>query len=164
MKKSRLPQLLCVGLLTVALIACKKEVVIKPNSPNVEGTASTTTGEKINNDLPSSVQDFITQQYPNTSILKYEVKQAPIVGNRYEIKMNNGAELKFDKDGNWVEIKDKQGLNPNLLPASIVSYLNTHYKGVDVESIDKESDKIKVELVNDIDLEFDKNGNFLRVD
>lgn len=113
--------------------------------------------------MPANVKNFLAKYYPNATVAKYESKTT-IVGKKYEVKLNNGAEIDFDKNGNWEEISDKQGVPTALIPASIKTYLAKNYKGVKVESIDKESNKIKVDLINDIDLEFDKNGKFLRID
>jgi len=113
--------------------------------------------------MPANVKSFLAKYYPKATVIKYEAKTT-LVGKKYEVKLNNGAEIDFDKNGNWEEISDKQGVPNVLIPAKIKSYLNQHYKGVAVESIDKDGNKIKVDLLNDIDLEFDKNGNFLRVD
>lgn len=140
------------------------------------GTLFFQANDKVNSDLlnpvnlsvsyqqmPANVKSFIAKHYPKATVIKYESKTT-LTGKKYEIKLNNDAEIDFDKNGNWEEISDKQGVPTVLIPAKIKSYLNQHYKGVKVESIDKDGNKIKVDLLNDIDLEFDKNGNFLRVD
>jgi len=113
--------------------------------------------------MPANIKSFLAKYYPKATVAKYEAKTT-VVGKKYEVKLNNGAEIDFDKNGNWEEISDKQGVPAALIPASIKTYLAKNYKGVNVESIDKESNKIKVDLINDIDLEFDKNGKFLRID
>lgn len=113
--------------------------------------------------MPANIKSFLAKYYPNATVAKYESKKT-LVGQKYEVKLNNGAEIDFDKNGIWEEISDKQGVPSTLIPAKIKLYLAQKYKGVKVESIDKENNKIKVELINDIDLEFDKNGKFLRID
>ncbi|MCD9854581.1 PepSY-like domain-containing protein [Epilithonimonas sp. JDS] len=113
--------------------------------------------------MPANIKSFLAKYYPKATVSKYEAKTT-VVGKKYEVKLNNGAEIDFDKNGNWEEISDKQGVPAALIPASIKTYLAKNYKGVNVESIDKENNKIKVDLINDIDLEFDKNGKFLRID
>lgn len=113
--------------------------------------------------MPANIKSFLAKYYPKATVVKYESKST-VVGKKHEVKLNNGAEIDFDKNGNWEEISDKQGVPSALIPAKIKTYLAQKYKGVKVEAIDKEKNKIKVDLINDIDLEFDKNGNFLRID
>ena len=104
----------------------------------------------------------MAKYYPKATVAKYESKNT-LVGRKYEVKLNNGAEIDFDKNGNWEEISDKQGVPTDLIPVKIKAYVDKKYKGVKVEAIDKEKNKIKVDLNNDIDLDFDKNGNFVRI-
>ncbi|MNK30380.1 hypothetical protein D3C87_487970 [compost metagenome] len=113
--------------------------------------------------MPANIKSFLAKYYPKATVAKYESKNT-LVGRKYEVKLNNGAEIDFDKNGNWEEISDKQGIATSLIPVKIKAYVDKKYKGVKVEAIDKEKNKIKVDLNNDIDLEFDKNGNFLRID
>lgn len=114
-------------------------------------------------EMPATIKSFLGKYYPKATVVKYEAKST-VVGKKYEVKLNNGAEIDFDKNGNWEEISDKQGISFALIPAKIKAYLNQNYKGIKVEKIDKERNKIKIDLQNDIDLEFDKNGKFLRID
>lgn len=113
--------------------------------------------------MPANIKSFLAKYYPKATVAKYESKNT-LVGRKYEVKLNNGAEIDFDKNGNWEEISYKQGVPTALIPVKIKAYVDKKYKGAKVEAIDKEKNKIKVDLNNDIDLEFDKNGNFLRID
>lgn len=134
----------------------KNEIGLNPigNSVNVPSSFQT---------MPANIKSFLAKYYPKATVAKYEAKST-VVGKKYEVKLNNGAEIDFDKNGNWEEISDKQGVPTALIPVKIKTYLDQKYKGLKVESIDKEKNKIKVDLMNDIDLEFDKNGKFLRID
>jgi hypothetical protein len=134
----------------------KNEIILNPVANSVRSSTPY-------QEMPATIKSFLAKYYPKATVVKYEAKST-VVGKKYEVKLNNGAEIDFDKNGNWEEINDKQGVSSALIPAKIKTYLNQHYKGVKVESIDKERNKIKVDLQNDIDLEFDKNGKLLRID
>ena|SRR6218665_161455 len=134
----------------------KNEITVNPVANSVKSSIPY-------QEMPATIKSFLAKYYPKTTVVKYEAKST-VVGKKYEVKLNNGAEIDFDKNGNWEEISDKQGVPTALIPAKIKTYLDQKYKGVKVESIDKERNKIKVDLQNDIDLEFDKNGKFLRID
>ena len=45
-----------------------------------------------------------------------------------------------------------------------MNYLKQHYANTFATSVDKEKTKIKVDLASGLDLEFDSNGNFIRID
>ncbi len=134
----------------------KNEITLNPVANSMKYSA-------LYQEMPATIKSFLAKYYPKATVVKYETKST-VVGKKYEVKLNNGAEIDFDKNGNWEEISDKQGVPAALIPAKIKTYLDQKYKGVKVESIDKERNKIKVDLQNDIDLEFDKNGKFLRIE
>lgn len=151
--------------------SCEKKVVV----PNSNETATTSQKSEItppspaaNNadqDLPQNVRTFLTEHYPNIQISKYEVKTS-LDGKKYEVKLNNGVEVEFYNDGNWKEIKDYNGVPDVLVPTKVKTYVNQNYKNIKIESLDKKSEKnkMKVDLLNGVDLEFDMDGNFLRID
>ncbi|RZJ32779.1 MAG: hypothetical protein EOO18_09845, partial [Chryseobacterium sp.] len=110
--------------------ADKKEVVAEQNQSEMVAAG-------FLQQMPANVKDFLAKYYPKATVAKYESKTT-LAGKKYEVKLNNGAEIDFDKNGNWEEISDKQGVNPALIPAKIQTYLDQKYKGIKVESIDKD--------------------------
>lgn len=168
-KKLSVPALTAAALL---MTACEKKVVVQnhdataPQSQVQPGDTISATQNPTaeNQDLPAGIKTFVAQHYPNINMASYEIKNLPGIGKKFEVKMNNGAEIDFDKDGNWEEISDGQGVPEALIPNAIKTYVSRNYKGIKVKSIDKEKNKTKVDLLNGTDLEFDANGKFLRVD
>lgn len=151
--------------------SCAKEVTIKNPAP-ASGSAQTAPSKKSGSaaadqtkDLPPKVKAFIAEHYAGIAIAKYEVKNF-MGGKKYEVKLNNGVEIDFDNEGNWKEIKDPSGIPEVLVPEKIKTYVAKNYPGVKIESFNKKADgsKMKVDLLNDIELEFDMQGNFLRID
>lgn len=155
------------GLLSViTFVACKKEVqVTQPTTTNtnVAEDAQNPTAVSLT-DLPAAALATINQHYTQENIASYEVKTIPIIGKSYEVKFNDGAEIDFDSNGVWHEWKDAKGLPKEIVPANIQTYLSKNYASTFATSMDKEDKKIKIELASDIDLEFDSNGNFVRID
>lgn len=186
MKKKRI--MLSAALLAmVSLYACKKEVIVEqPQAPVAEVVTPTTESEapvlepapeattstegvttvtdQQMKDLPKKANSFLQSYYKGIAVAKYEVKTKPGLGKKYEVKLNNGVEVEFTDSGDWEEIKDPNGVPAALVPASVKSYVDTNYKGIVIKKIDKEKNKIKVDLMNGIDLEFDANGKFVKID
>jgi len=50
--------------------------------------------------LPQIILDYITQNYPNTTITEAEIES----NGGYEVSLSNGIELYFDQDGNFLSI------------------------------------------------------------
>ena len=83
----------------------------------------------------------------------------------FDVNFENGTKVEFDRTGNWKEIKTLSGSVPSsLVPAKIKRYISNNYNGASIVEINKDAYKIDVELSNGVDLDFDKNGNFLRID
>ncbi len=55
-------------------------------------------------DLPQAIRDYISTNYPDNSIIEAEKED-----DGYEVSLNDGTELKFDADGNFVSAEDQNG-------------------------------------------------------
>lgn len=115
--------------------------------------------------LPEAARTFIRASFPDTQIL-HIMEDVESSVKDYEVYLVNGFIIEFDKEGNWVELDsmDKVNLPERLLPASIFSYVTEKYPKEFITEIKNKKDKYEVELSNELDLEFDKNGKFKRVD
>jgi len=117
-------------------------------------------------DLPKSANTFVTTYFPNTTYV-YITKQqiADIDGSVYDVKLSNNFQIDFDVNGNWIDIDGNyQAIPVELVPEKIQTYVAANYPNQFVISIDKERTTVEAELSNDIDLVFDLQGNFLRID
>lgn len=117
--------------------------------------------------LPQAAKEFIEAHFSDLSIREVKNKNSPITnGTVFEVTLSNETELDFDKDGEWRELsaEDDEVLPMTVLPDSIRRYLDQHYAGVALQSVDKELDGYAIELQTDVDILFDLNGKFLRED
>ena len=120
-------------------------------------------------ELPQVSLEYIKQHYPSEQITFVEKDNDFLSWNNndmYEVHFSSGLELNFNKAGEITEIdapKD-QVIPAELLPQAIVSYVENNYSGVGITSWELDGNDQDIELVNGIDLEFDKNGNFRKVD
>ena len=120
-----------------------------------------------NEQLPSVSKSFISEHFGSAKIIS-TIKDTENSGLEYEVKLDNGVNINFDSQGLWQEIEvrnDKTPL-PNtafILPA-IVEYVTINYPTIGINGIDRELNGFDVELTNDLDLEFDSEGNFVRID
>lgn len=157
--------LLLLALSSLTFVACKKEVTITPTDKQIADSLNQNGTGNVNfTDLPAKALETINSHYTQENIASYEVKNVPVIGKSFEVKFNDGAQIDFDSDGVWHEWKDAKGLPKEVLPESIKTYLSKNYAATFATVIDKEKDKIKIDLATDIDLEFDTNGNFVRID
>lgn len=116
------------------------------------------------NQLPAKAKTFIHQHFKGVKVMNV-IQDKDVFSKDFDVNFENGTKIEFDRTGNWKEIKTLSGSVPsNLVPAKIKQYISNNYKGANIVEINKDAYKIDVELSNGVDLDFDKNGNFLRID
>ena len=86
-----------------------------------------------------------------------------VVSRNYDVVLQNGTKLEFDKKGNLTEIDCKRGIVPALLiPQAIKNYLKANYPRQTVKKLEIKKNEYEVELANGLDLTF--NNRFQLVD
>ncbi|WP_394774159.1 PepSY-like domain-containing protein [Flavobacterium sp.] len=116
--------------------------------------------------LPATAQTFLSTHFPAvTVILAEKQNNASINGSIYDVSLSNGFEIDFDINGNWIDIDgNNQAIPVALIPEKIRTYVTSNYPNQFVTSIDNERTYTEIELSNNLELVFDLQGNFLRID
>ena len=117
------------------------------------------------NELPENVKSFIKQHFKNETV-SYVIKEEEfLVIDEYKVSLSDGTEIEFNKNGNWKEISNKtKGIKTSVIPTKILNYCTKSFPNTNIKKIEKSRWKYEVELSNDLDLEFDSDGNFKRID
>lgn len=127
----------------------------------------TTYAQKTNisyESLPNDAKDFININFPETTPAVI-LKDTEAFDVEYEVRFNDGMKIEFSEDGEWKEVKnDINCLTFGFLPENIGKYLENNHYGLCVKEIKRELKGFKVELANDVEIIFDKNGKFKRYD
>jgi len=109
--------------------------------------------------LPQKAQQFITTNFKGVEVL------SATMDDDYEVYLANGTKVEFTLQGDWKEVKCHGSAVPAaIIPAAITKYVKTNFANSTIVKIDKKYNGYEVELNNDIELKFDKNGNFLAID
>lgn len=117
-------------------------------------------------DLPITASTFVNSYFPNAVYLTVKKQnKADNDSSIYDIFLTNGFEIDFDATGNWINIDgNHQPIPVELIPEKINTYVTANYANLFVTSIDKEPNYTEVDLSNNLELIFDLQGNFLRID
>lgn len=114
--------------------------------------------------LPAAAQSFIQKTFPDQDVAYAKVDR-DFGRTTYEVHLNNGVELEFDKTGTWDKVDCNYSAVPaHLVPAAIANYVKSNFGGTAVVKIDKERFGYDVELSNDLELKFNRHGQLMRVD
>lgn len=114
--------------------------------------------------LPQAAQSFVETYFAKSDIavILYEREG---LHNEYEVRLNNGTKIEFDHQGNLEKVDCKTLPVPtDIVPASIVQYVETNHPTMFIVEYSIDRRKQSVELNTEMDIEFDKAGNFLRYD
>lgn len=117
------------------------------------------------NVLPTAAQTVLKNNFKaSVSHIKIDKDLGRI--SEYDVVLNNGTEITFDKDGNWkdVEMNNSTAVPSSFVPANITNYVKQNQKNSKIVGIEKERNGYSVDLANGVEIKFDKQGNFVRYD
>ena len=116
-------------------------------------------------ELPKEAQMFLTQHFEGIEVLYAKADCDMGVVTSYDVVLEGDVKIEFNRSGEWTSVDCEKGQVPNgVLPQGVLEYVGKRFAGAYVVEIEKGLRGYEVKLSNDIDLEFDKDGKFLRVD
>jgi len=114
-------------------------------------------------EIPAAIQNYVKTHFPVQTITKAEIDRDG-TKNEYEIQLNQYTELEFDHNYKIKKIEGKSALPKSVVPASINDYIVAHYPKNAIIGWEAERKDQEVKLDNGVELKFNKNGEFIRVD
>ena len=116
------------------------------------------------NALPAKAQTLLSQHFNDQKVMLATIESG-VVSRSYDVVLQNGTKLELDKKGNLTEIDCKQDIVPaQLIPQAIRNYLKDNYAGLSVKKIEMNKNEYEVELVNGLDLTFNKHFQLIDID
>ncbi|WP_326981276.1 PepSY-like domain-containing protein [Chryseobacterium sp. MYb264] len=117
------------------------------------------------NQLPKTAKNFLFTNFKGTKIGS-AIEDREIYGvDEYKVYLANGMKIEFDSRGNWKEVDGKHQKIPyGFIPKSITNYVAKSFPHTSITQVKKERWSYEAELSNGIEVEFDRNGNFTKID
>ena len=113
-------------------------------------------------ELPQPAQDFLKKHFSNTAVASAK-KDAEHGEKGFEVKLKDGTEVEFWKDGSYREIDGGDKPIPtDFIPDNIKAYVAKNHPNEKITHIDYGHKDLDVDLTNNIDLEFTKDGKILK--
>lgn len=113
--------------------------------------------------IPSEIKNYVTAHFPKHSVIQSEIDMEGL-SKQYEINLNEGIELKFNNKNLIIDIDGKSKLPDSVIPEKIRQYIATNYPNNVITDWEIEEKNQQVCLDNDLDLEFNMNGDFIKID
>ena len=116
-------------------------------------------------ELPEKTQMFIDEHFANVDILYAKAERDMGVITSYDVVLEGDVKIEFNRSGEWESVDCNRGRVPDsVLPKAVLDYVAKKFPKAYVVEIERNMMGYDVKLSNDLDLEFDKSGKFLRVD
>ena len=97
------------------------------------------------------------------TIGKQVVKELDNLKTYFHVYLNNGTKLDFTRQGNIKKIEGTEAIPDTVIPSLVLEYVDTHYPTDFIRCWEIKDASQETKLSSGLQLEFDKNGNFLRV-
>lgn len=113
-------------------------------------------------DLPKEIAVYIATHFPDNPIISAKID---LEGTRktYEIKLQGGFELEFNRKKEIIEIEGISKLPNSVIPQKILDYVNANYPDNFIVEWELGKNHQEVKLDNKLELIFDMKGNFFRI-
>lgn len=82
----------------------------------------------------------------------------------YEVRMDNGVVVKFDRSGRWNSIQGFDALPTGMLPQGVMTYLNQYYPDEIILAVRKHSRGYDITVTKGLIMKFTLQGKFIRLD
>ncbi|HRP89466.1 MAG TPA: PepSY-like domain-containing protein [Edaphocola sp.] len=114
------------------------------------------------NKMPIEIQKYVKTNFPKNTVLKSEIeKEGQKVG--YDVRLSENIKLEFDKKYQVTKIFGRSKLPDKVIPSKINNYVKKHYSQNVIMKWKQEKNKQVIMLDNEFELEFDLQGNLLKV-
>ncbi len=114
--------------------------------------------------LPANSQEFI-KTYFNDYKVSYILTDKEFADVDYKVCFEDGTEIEFNAKGDWTDISSKQGCIPTgFILKEITDFVNARHNNMCITDIEREFNRITVELNNNLEIEFNNKGKLISYD
>lgn len=115
-------------------------------------------------ELPAKAQTILSQHFKNQKVALATI-EVGLLEKNYDVVLNNGTKVEFDKNGNVTEVECKQEAVPTaLIPKAINTYLQQTYPEYKVRKYEMKRNEYEVELNNGLEITFNKDFQVIDID
>lgn len=116
-------------------------------------------------ELPKEIKAFVAKHFPGDRIREAE-KDREFDGFEYELKMESGAEIDFETDYTWKEVKAAHAtaVPKALVPSGIRKYVSKNHPGTVIIEISRKRGGYEIELSNGLEIKITDKGEVISYD
>lgn len=117
----------------------------------------------LTENLPKEITSYIVKHFPSNQVIQ-ATKETEIFTKSYEVILEGNFKLEFNEENKIEEIESFSKLPESTIPEKIRQYVALNYPKNNITKWSLEGNKQDVKLNNTTELEFNLNGDFLRID
>jgi hypothetical protein len=114
--------------------------------------------------LPVKAQEFVKTYFSDYTI-QYIFSDREFADIDYKIRFEDGTEIEFNAKGDWTDVSGKKKCIPTaFILTEITNYVETYHKDLCITDIEREFNRITIELSNNLEIEFNSKGKLISYD
>lgn len=114
--------------------------------------------------LPAKSQEFIKTYFKDYKI-SYILADREFADVDYKVRFEDGTEIEFNAKGDWTDVSGKKNCIPTeFILKEITDYVNAYHNDLCITDIEREFNRITVELSNNLEIEFNSKGRLISYD
>lgn len=118
------------------------------------------------NRLPAPARTCLKENFKNVKVNHINVDKDAFGIEGYDVVLDNGTEIEFDKKGNLKEVETGRSTS---VPAGVIlqpirKYVAENFPKEKITKLEVNRNNYEIVLSNGLELKFDRNGQFKRVD
>jgi hypothetical protein len=116
-------------------------------------------------ELPEKARMFLDRHFDQLEVLYAKAERDMGVVTSYDVVLEGNVKIEFNRSGDWTSVDCEKGQVPDsVLPQEVLDYVRKRFARAYVVEIERGVMGYDVKLSNDLELDFDKSGKFVRVD
>jgi phosphopantetheine adenylyltransferase len=121
--------------------------------------------EKVipSNDLFAEIKSFISNHFSDNSIIQV-IRDRDGLTITHDVMLSENINLEFNRKNEIIEIDGLTELPSSVIPEKLRQYVINNYPSNLITDWELDDKNQQIELDNGLDLEFNMNGDFLRID
>lgn len=114
--------------------------------------------------LPANSQEFVNTYFKDYKIM-YVFMEKEFADTEYKLRFEDGTEIEFNAKGEWKNVSGERNCIPTaFILKEITDYVAAYHKDMCITDVEKDHNRIKVELNDQLEIEFSSKGKFISYD
>lgn len=114
--------------------------------------------------LPATAQEFVKTYFSDYKI-QYVFCDKEFADVDYKVRFEDGTEIEFNAKGDWTDVSSKHKCIPTgFILKEINNYVEINHGDMCITDIEREFNRITIELNDSLEIEFNSKGKLISYD